>query len=152
MTDPNPCSQTETWLRCLRDNGYRPTSTRRVVVETITQSKRALSPTEIYDLARQRCASLGLVTVYRTLEKLEGLGLVQRVHQTGDCHAYIAAVTGHQHLLICQNCGRAEYFDGDRLDSLIERVENESGFIVQDHWLQLLGLCTACQPKHDPHS
>jgi Fur family ferric uptake transcriptional regulator len=136
----------EEWLTGLRENGYRPTGTRRAVVETIAGSTRALTPTEIYDLARQRCPSLGLVTVYRTLARLEELGLVQRVHMVGDCHAYLAAVTGHQHLLICQNCGRAEVFDGDRLDPLIERVEKESGFLVREHWLQLFGLCASCQP------
>jgi Fe2+ or Zn2+ uptake regulation protein len=88
---------------------------------------------------------LGLVTVYRTIAKLEELALVDRVHQPGDCHAYVAAVPGHQHLLICQNCGRATYFEGDSLEALMLRVAADSGYHVRDHWLQLFGLCAACQ-------
>ncbi len=55
---------------------------------------------------------MGLVTVYRTVEKLEELGLVQRVHQPSGCQSFIAAAVGHQHLLICQSCGKVVFFDG----------------------------------------
>jgi len=138
-----PASQ---WLEKLQVHGYRLTESRRAVVEVIANSDRVLSAIEVFDLARERCASLGLVTVYRTIAKLEELALVDRVHQPGDCHAYVAAVPGHQHLLICQNCGRAAYFEGDSLEALILRVAADSGYHVQDHWLQLFGLCAACQP------
>ncbi|HEX9615933.1 MAG TPA: Fur family transcriptional regulator [Anaerolineales bacterium] len=138
-----PASQ---WLEKLQVHGYRLTESRRAVVEVIANSDRVLNAIEVFDLARERCASLGLVTVYRTIAKLEELALVDRVHQPGDCHAYVAAVPGHQHLLICQNCGRAAYFEGDSLEALILRVAADSGYHVQDHWLQLFGLCAACQP------
>lgn len=133
------------WLACLRASGYRLTGPRRAVVETLAQSDRALSATEIYAQARERYLSLGLVSVYRTLEKLEALGLIQRVHQPDGCQAFIASFTGHQHLLICEQCGRVEFFEGDDLDALIGRVQAESGYSVHDHWLQLFGLCAACR-------
>lgn len=144
-------SLTQDWLDKLQDNGYRLTETRRAVVETIARSDRAINPTEVFDLSRDRCRSLGLVTVYRTLAKLEELSLIQRVHQPDGCHAYIAAVHGHQHLLICNECGRAEYFAGDTLDSLMKRVGKESGYDIQDHWLQLFGVCSACQAPTSTH-
>jgi len=133
------------WLARLQKNGYRLTESRRAVIEILANSERTLNPTEVYDLARQRYDSLGLVTVYRTLAKLEELGLIQQVHQPDGCEAYIAAVSGHQHLLICKACNKVEYFQGDKLDGLVERVENESGFVVQEHWLQLFGWCSKCQ-------
>lgn len=133
------------WLACLRASGYRLTGPRRAVVETLAQSDRALSATEIYAQARERYLSLGLVSVYRTLEKLEALGLIQRVHQPDGCQAFIASFTGHQHLLICEQCGRVEFFEGDDLEPLIGRVQAESGYSVHAHWLQLFGLCAACR-------
>jgi Fur family ferric uptake transcriptional regulator len=135
------------WLNTLQENGYRITASRRAVIGVLADSQCALNPTEIFDFARQHYGSLGLVTVYRTLAKLEELGLIQQVHHPEGCEAYIAATSGHQHLVICQNCGRAKYFQGDKLDHLVERVENESGFMIQDHWLQLFGLCSQCQEK-----
>jgi Fe2+ or Zn2+ uptake regulation protein len=115
------------------------------VVETLANSQRALNATEIYDLAREQYPSLGLVSVYRTLEKLEELELIQRVHHPDGCQAFIAGFTGHQHLLICKECGQTEFFEGDDLEKLFERVAQDSGYKISEHWLQLFGLCVNCQ-------
>ncbi|MGH2522399.1 MAG: Fur family transcriptional regulator [Anaerolineales bacterium] len=136
---------TEEWLARLQANGYRLTGPRRAVVEIVAASRRALNPTQIFDLARRRYPSLGLVTVYRTLDKLEELGLVQRVHQPHGCHAYLPATAGHQHLLLCHRCGQAEYFGGDNLDALMSSIAGSSGYVIEDHWLQLFGICADCQ-------
>lgn len=135
----------ENWLVQLQANGYRLTEPRRAVVEIIAGSQHILTPLEVYARARAKSPSLGLVTVYRTVEKLEELGLIQRVHQPSGCQAFIAAAPGHQHLLVCQGCGRVEYFSGDRLEALMSDVAGESGYRIQDHWLQLFGYCSACR-------
>lgn len=131
----------------LHEAGYRLTAPRQAVVEVIANSEYLLNPHNLYDQARLRYPKLGLVTVYRTLEKLEELSLVQRVHHPDGCQAFIAAVSGHTHLLICERCSRVEYFSGDneRMGSLIEAVSQESGYKIIDHWLQLFGLCATCQ-------
>lgn len=133
------------WLISLQSNGYRLTDPRRAVVETIASSEHVLSPLDVFEQARARYPRLGLVTVYRTVEKLEELGLIQRVHQPSGCQAFTAAAPGHQHLLVCERCGRVEYFSGDRLDALIDDVEGDSGYHVQQHWLQLFGMCRVCR-------
>ena len=69
------------WLAQLNENGYRLTGARRAVAETMANSDRALTPIEVYDMARKAYPALGFVTVYRTLEALEETGLIQRVHQ-----------------------------------------------------------------------
>ncbi|MCC6905709.1 MAG: transcriptional repressor [Anaerolineae bacterium] len=137
-------ASTEHWLEVLEAQGYRLTAPRRVVVEVIAQTDRALSPLAVFDIARIRYPQLGLTTVYRTLEKLEALGLVQLVHQANGCHTYIAAPAGHQHLLICEYCGRTLFFGGDDLGSLIDQIERESGYRVHEHLLQLTGTCPGC--------
>ena len=134
-----------TWLTQLRDNGYRVTAARRAVVDTIARSRHALTPIEVYDAARKRYRALGLVTVYRTLEKLEELHLVQRVHQEQGCLGFIAAGQGHQHLLVCKRCGRATFFEGDDLKALMSAIASKTGYRVQEHWLQLFGLCASCR-------
>ena len=135
----------ENWLRELRKQGYRLTDARRAVVEIVAQSPRALTPNEVYDLGRETYPKLGLVTVYRTLEKLEELHLVQRVHQAQGCNAYLAHAEGHQHLLICKDCKKAVYFEGDDLDELFNKVGKRHSFTVKDHWLQLFGTCEECE-------
>lgn len=133
------------WLTHLQENGYRLTEARRAVIETIQGTARALTPVEVFDIARQKYAALGLVSVYRTLEKLEELHLIQRVHQPQGCQAFIAESDGHQHLLLCQNCGKLTFFEGDNLDVLINTISEKTGYQIRDHWLQLFGLCQACQ-------
>jgi len=134
-----------TWLEQLHDNGYRVTAARRAVVDTVFGSTCALSPIEVYDAARKKYGALGLVTVYRTLEKLEELHLIQRVHQPMGCQAFIAAGIGHQHLLLCQQCGQVEFFEGDDLDALTKSISKKTGYQIQEHWLQMFGLCANCR-------
>jgi Fe2+ or Zn2+ uptake regulation protein len=147
MIDTELIGNAESWLGLLKENGYRLTAPRQAVVETMASSQYILSPLDVYEQARQQYPSLGLVTVYRTMEKLEELGCLQRVHLPTSCQGFIATATGHQHLLICENCGLVTYFSGDseKMDSLIAEVVANSGFRVRDHWLQLFGLCENCQ-------
>ena len=85
-----------------------------------------------------------LTTVYRTLETLEELGLIQRIHQHDGCNAYLPHEDGHKHLIICETCGKAEYFEGDDMDEYFNRVAGEHQFTVNEHWLQLYGTCYGC--------
>ena len=135
----------EQWIACLQESGYRLTAPRRAIVARLASSDRALGPLDLFDLGRQDYPGLGLVTVYRTLEKLEQLGLVQRVHQPDGCHMYLRASRGHEHLLVCTLCGRAEFFSGDDLENLILSIAERSGYLIREHWLQLYGLCAGCQ-------
>ena len=111
----------------------------------MANSDRALTPIEVYDMAREAYPALGLVTVYRTLEALEETGLIQRVHQPEGCQAFIAASQEHEHLLLCQNCGQATFFEGDDLDTLIGAISKKTGYQIHEHWLQLFGLCQTCK-------
>ena len=135
------------WLERLQANGYRLTAPRLAVVEVVAGSQYVLNPLEVYAMARKRYAGLGLVTVYRTIEKLEELGLLQRVHQPSGCQGFAAACLGHQHMLICRICGRVEYFQGEleQIDELLSFVEKQSGYQIQEHWLQLFGTCDRCR-------
>jgi Fur family transcriptional regulator, ferric uptake regulator len=138
----------EDWLHNLQKSGYRLTGPRRVIAEIMISSDRALEPLEVFDLGRQEYPGLGLVTVYRTLEKFEELGLVGRVHQPDGCHRYLRAAQGHEHLLLCTGCGQAVYFSGDDLDELMDLIAQRSGYAVHDHLLQMFGRCADCQ-AHD---
>ena len=134
------------WEQCLADAGCRITAPRRAVMQVLQKASVPLSPREILEQGKRVCRKLGLVTVYRTVNLLAELNLVRRVHREDGCHGYLLASPGHRHALICQCCGRAVEFQGeDDLHALIERVEAGTGYRVDDHLLQLLGLCPDCQ-------
>jgi len=139
--------ETDRWLELLEEKGCRITGPRRVIVELMVGTERVLGPVDIFDRARAKYPKMGLVTVYRTLEILNELGLVERVHQSKGCHMYLRAANGHEHIMLCKKCGKAEYFSGDEMGSLIQKISKESGFLIQEHWLQLSGLCRDCLYK-----
>lgn len=143
----NTLSTSEEWLENLQKRGYRLTIPLRTMVEILSTTTRALGPVELYDLGRQMNPGMGLVTVYRALEKLEESGLIQRVHQSLGCHMFIRSAHGHEHLLLCVACGKVEFFSGDNLNDLLDYVSKQSGFKIQEHWLQLYGLCSNCQTQ-----
>jgi Fur family ferric uptake transcriptional regulator len=143
-------NRTPEWINALQAHGYRRSAPLQVVVEVIASSPRLLNPIQVFDLVRQKKAKISLVTVYRTVEKLEEIGLIQRVHQPSGCQGFIATNAEHNHILICENCGLVEYFSGDQLDSLIGDVAQETGYHVTGHWLQLFGLCMKCQSEIQP--
>lgn len=145
MTEINAQTLYDQWIESLSQSGYRVTAPRRVIVEIMASSPCALGPLEIYDQGRLEYRGLGLVTVYRTLEKLEELGLVQRVHHPQGCHMYLRAAHGHEHLVLCTACGKAEYFSGDDISKLMSAVATKTGFDIREHWLQLFGLCSGCK-------
>ncbi len=133
------------WLAQLQSTGCRLTGARRAVVEVMETTPRALTPVEVFDAARKVDPHLGLVTVYRTLEKLEELGLIQRVHQEQGCQSFLRAGQGHQHILLCERCGRAVLFEGDDLNVLFSRISQQTGFEIKEHWLQVSGVCADCR-------
>lgn len=135
------------WLHQLEQNGHRLTPARQAAVHTMAASPHAITPLNVYESARRRHRSLGLVSVYRTLEKLGQLGLIQHVHQPKGCQAFGSASRGQQHLLTCRQCGRTGFFEGDDLQPLIRSISRRSGFSVREHWLQLFGLYQTCQAR-----
>ncbi len=139
----------EFWLQALRQSGYRLTAARRAVVRVLAESAHTLTPAEIHRAGQRFYPALGLVSVYRTLEKLEELGLVQRVHQADGCNTYYPSADGHQHVLLCRRCRQVVFFSGDDLDALVGQLQAETGFRIEWHWLQLFGLCAACRQEEE---
>lgn len=134
------------WQEQLVGAGYRLTRPRRIVMEILNNAKAPLAPSEVFKKAQRDGHSLGLVSVYRTLALLLGLGLVTLVHFSEGCHAYVLVSPGHHHHIICSGCEEVIEFSGaEELDALTARVQQETGFHIDDHLLQFYGLCPACQ-------
>ncbi len=142
LTDAGAISRE--WLGRLSDSGYRVTAKNRAIVEIIAASERALDAVAIFDQGRAQYPGLGLVTVYRTIQKLEELGLVERLHREEGCNRVLRAAQGHEHFLVCNKCGKVVYFSGDDLRKLSEQIALQTGFVIQAHWLQLFGMCAEC--------
>ena len=129
----------------LRQQGYKLTSQRRVVIQTIASRQDHLTPAAIYEEVHQNHPNIGFVTVYRTLGLLAKLGVICELHAGGSCRSYTISTPGHHHHLICSNCGRVVDFTGHDLGKLEQRLSQETGFDIDDHLLEFIGLCRVCQ-------
>lgn len=133
------------WMEKLQLKGFRITRPLQIVSEILANSDSILNPSEVFQHAKEKYPRIGIVTVYRSMEKLEQAGLIDRVHMPGGCQSFFQASSGHQHLLICQNCGKAEYFEGDNLNIFFNNIGDHFGYKINDHWLQIFGLCENCR-------
>ena len=128
---------------CQRD--CRITQPRKAVIRALLEDDGYSSPAEIHTRARSHCASVGLVTVYRTLDLLADMGFVRRIHTEDGCHSYAAIDRGHRHHLICRQCGAAVEFEGCDLSPFLSSVSQTTGYVIEEHLLELKGLCGACR-------
>jgi Fur family ferric uptake transcriptional regulator len=137
---------TMNWQKKLNQEGYRLTRPRRVVMTILEQAAIPLSPQNIHKRAQAIQKEIGLVSVYRTLELLTDLALVRRMHGSNGCHGYVLASPGHHHHIICEKA--IEFEGAGDLSSLLMRIRRQTGFKIDEHLLQLYGVCPACQKYH----
>jgi Fur family ferric uptake transcriptional regulator len=138
-------STLETLGEQLRTHGHRLTEPRRAILRALLAATRPLSPAEIQQRGQVFCADLGLVTVYRTLEVLEGLGAARPVHLSEGCHGYALATPGHTHHMVCERCQAVVEVAGCALGDFLDVVADRTGYAITGHWLEISGLCAACQ-------
>jgi Fe2+ or Zn2+ uptake regulation protein len=135
-------------LVALTRAGYSNTRARRAVLEAIHEAQGQASPADLLALGRMHHPGLGLVTVYRTLGILAAQGLLRKLHLDDGCHTYAPATHDHGHYVICERCRRTVEFEGCDIRAVETAVEEQTGFQVRKHWLEMFGLCPECQAAH----
>jgi Fur family ferric uptake transcriptional regulator len=135
-------------LGAMQSAGARLTAPRRAVAYVLGESHGWMSAEVIAARARRHCPSIGLVTVYRTLDLLESLGIARRVHGPTGCHGYALASIDDGHFIVCRACRQVIEFEGCDVDRVVRRVTRQTGFQVEAHMLELVGLCPACGARN----
>lgn len=130
----------------LREAGYRRGGARTAVVEALARHDCAVTAIELDDELRRRRPAVGRASVYRALEQLERLGLVQRVEAKRGTAGYERVEPGgeHHHHAICRECGRMVPFEDPKLERALARVSEEMSFEVSGHDVVLRGRCERC--------
>lgn len=123
---------------------HKLTRQRRLVLETLQQSREHLDASELYQLVKTRDPKISLATVYRTLALLKEMGLVSEQH-LGEEHGHFEMLpqTPHYHFT-CQHCGRVIEFELPDLAEALQRIADQQGLYIQSVQLALDGLCDSC--------
>ncbi|MEI2810805.1 MAG: Fur family transcriptional regulator [Nocardioides sp.] len=122
----------------------RPTRQRRAVIAALAAVEDFRSAQEIHDLIGQRGDSVGLATVYRTLQLLADAGEVD-VLRTEDGEAiYRRCSETHHHHLVCRRCGSTVEVAGPTVEKWTHAIATEHGFSEISHSLEIFGVCRDC--------
>ncbi|RJP51511.1 MAG: transcriptional repressor [Anaerolineaceae bacterium] len=128
----------------LRSRGYRMTPQRMAILHVLHHSGKHLSPTEVYEQARDELPGLTETTVYRTLEFLAENGLARPAHMGGAHLVYEIARHKHHHLK-CRICGAEMEIQHSLLETMYQKIESTSGYQLTDSHVTFIGLCPNCQ-------
>lgn len=144
----------EKFINLLRERGLKVTNQRIGVLETLASyPDKHLTAEEIYDKVKQEYPEIGLATVYRTVQLLLELHLIDKINLDDGCVRYeIAHLEGgttkhHHHHLVCLSCGNVFSFEDDLLEQLEDEIKKKLDFRVVDHEVKLYGYCRECADK-----
>lgn len=134
-------------LEELTAKGVRITAQRRALVEVIQETREHLDVASLLEQARRREPGVNRATVYRTIELLKKMRLVEELdlmHLNGEKHYYEAKSRGDHIHLACFDCGRIQEFVSPSFDRLKREIARETGFEVRVIRLEVGGSCGIC--------
>jgi Fur family ferric uptake transcriptional regulator len=143
--------RTESWAdhaqTVLAQNGHSRGGARRAVLDLLDSQTCALSAIEIEDALRAGDRRVARASVYRILDELERLGLVQKVEIGQSMARYepLRRGHGHHHHLVCDSCGIVMPFTDGELENAISKLSLRVPIEVSEHEIILHGACQACK-------
>ncbi|MCQ2508748.1 MAG: transcriptional repressor [Dorea sp.] len=139
----------------LKAKGLKVTTQRLLVLEVLATHKDShMTAEDIYEFVKEDYPEIGLATIYRTVQLLLEMQLVDRINLDDGCIRYEIGENldgdedhHHHHHLICKTCGRVISYKDDLLDTLEKHIEEAIGFKVLDHELKFYGQCKDCSQR-----
>jgi Fur family ferric uptake transcriptional regulator len=122
----------------------RRTRQRTAVQEVLAELHEFRTAQQIHDELRRRGDSIGLTTVYRTLQSLSDAGELDALRNAEGETAYRRCSDGHHHHLVCRSCGRTVEDSGPAVERWANAVAAEHGFREVSHDLEIFGTCDSC--------
>src|SRR5690606_2134623 len=133
----------------LHAKGYKLTPQREATLTVLLEREEDhLSAEEVFLLVKEKAPEIGLATVYRTLELLSELKIVDKINFGDGVSRYDLRKEGAKHFhhhLVCIECGSVEEIENDLLEDVERIVQKDWGFQVKDHRLTFHGVCKQCQ-------
>jgi len=130
----------------LRERGLRLTPQRQLILQAVHELGHA-TPEQVHNHVRERVAGVNITTVYRTLELLEELRLVNHTHLSHGSPTYHPAGEDQHVHLVCRHCGSSSEVDPSVMQPVTDRLRDEKGFRVDVGHVSLFGECGDCKDQ-----
>lgn len=127
-----------------RSIGVRSTKQRAAVLAALDALTEFKSAQDIHDLLRAQGDSVGLTTVYRTLQAMTHSGDVDVIIREDGESVYRKCSDTHHHHLVCRQCGKTVEVAGPAVEKWADHMASEHGFTDVSHTLEIFGLCANC--------
>jgi Fur family transcriptional regulator, ferric uptake regulator len=137
-------------IDALEGAGYRLTDQRRAIAGLIAAYGGHFTASELEVAARDRRLGVSRATLFRALDLLTELGVVERIDLTSGEHAYVSCAPAHHHHLVCSRCGRTADVEDAGVAEAVAEIARRSGYRIDSHRLELYGLCRHCQTRTTP--
>jgi Fur family transcriptional regulator, ferric uptake regulator len=146
MADARAAEWERSARAALSEAGHRSGGAREAVVGLLARQECCLSAQEISDRLRKSGASVGIASIYRALDLLHEMGLVQRVEfsEGGARFEPVAPGGEHHHHAVCGRCGRVTAFEDERLERQLEQLAGRLRHSMSGHDLVIRGECSRC--------
>ncbi|OHB26082.1 MAG: hypothetical protein A2X84_07580 [Desulfuromonadaceae bacterium GWC2_58_13] len=129
--------------KACRINGLPVTPQRQAILEALAGRSDHPSADELFDEVRKQLKGISRTTVYRVLETLVRIGVVQRIG-TEEARARFDADTRRHHHILCMGCGKLSDLKGIDIGELMPDSAEVAGFRIFNYSVQFTGLCAEC--------
>ena len=130
--------------KLLKEKKIRVTKQRKLILETLKESKNPISAEEIYEIMKKNI-DVDLSTVYRNLSKLEEKDILLKTTNVDSISYYQLNNKEHKHFITCNICHKRFLLEECPVHFLEERIEEETGFLITGHNFEFSGICPDCQ-------
>ncbi|HIW63500.1 MAG TPA: transcriptional repressor [Candidatus Stackebrandtia excrementipullorum] len=128
----------------LHARGLRMTAQRQLVLDAVTALEQATAE-QIHESICDKVAGVNITTVYRTLDLLESLGMVEHTHPSHGRPVYHLAGSRGQVHLVCHRCGAVDEVSPEVFDDVRRSLEKQRGFLLDVGHVALFGICSSCE-------
>ena len=130
----------------MSNTNFRVTPQRKVILEELMKTDSHLTAAEVYELVRARLPRISLGTVYRNLEILSQLGMIQKLEVGGTQKRFDGKTNIHYHVR-CLSCGRVDDAPIEPQTALEDSIGDLTDYEITGHRLEFIGLCLECRKK-----
>jgi Fur family zinc uptake transcriptional regulator/Fur family ferric uptake transcriptional regulator len=127
----------------LKDNGYKLTEQRKLIIEVFEEKNGPHTAQEIFDRVKLKNNKIDFSTIYRNLELLSSLNIINKLMISSGVSHFVLQGRRHHHHMICKGCGEMKEIDVCPFSEFEDELR-ASGFEPTEHRFEIYGYCSKC--------